>query len=392
MRATTVLLTLALLIPTIAGAESPALVREDLSACTLPHGDAGLPDRNARQAKSGYVLDFSAGRLKPLPKDSGEAKSAAEFFQRIREDDLGDLMFSRLNKGTFVAVSSRIADLGAALLSDFDGRELPRPDPVESKEERGPGGQAYPGVLEAIQPQHTYLVETAEGRYALLRLIYIAADSATVQYVYQPDGTRRFQVPKGRTLAVELPSVGVPTSAPATRPVSSGIDDGRKLLQDRSRLIPQLIDAIGAPATTPEQLEAKAAAIRILGDLRAEEAVASLLRELMFVDHYAYTRRTTEMYPALIALVRIGKASSRAAIEELAAMAVRDSELQSRIRLLATVIQSVEGDDVAAFLVRRRLIGTPARDPAALEQALSFLAKRDQGSSATRRAASRSHD
>ncbi len=109
--------------------------KEDLSACKLPHGELLLPDRNHRQAAKGYFLRFSDGALNPSPfKGKEQPDSLGALFERLRKEHTGDLAYSGLHEGTFVAVSGRIADLGRHFLHELSGRRLARAHQLQDTE------------------------------------------------------------------------------------------------------------------------------------------------------------------------------------------------------------------------------------------------------------------
>jgi len=352
------------------------IVKEDLSACALPHAEMTLPDRNLPEARGGYILDFSAGVLKPAPAGAQPPRSAAEFLQRIREHDAGDLIYSGLNGGTFLAISARVADLGPVLLQDLNGKEIPRPAPVSSATERNAAGEATPGALEKLQPQHTYIVETVEGRFALVRLIQQGDRRALIQYVYQPDGTRRFAIPKAEVIPLPEPRGDAQSVRPVPRmPDGSAFDDVDALLTARRRFIPQLMVVLSSPQA---DMSARLAAIRALGELRAEEAVPVLLDQLSLADASAPMREIVleRLFPAVAALQKIGKPASVAAAQAIADVDLDDADGARpllRLQLLMAVIEGVEGPALGRHLVELARAKAPERKHAVFDRALAFL-------------------
>ena len=278
-------------------------VKEDLSACALPHAEMTLPDRNLPEARGGYILDFSAGVLKPAPAGAQPPRSAAEFLQRIREHDAGDLIYSGLNGGTFLAIRARVADLG-------------------------------------------------------------------------PDGTRRFAIPKAEVIPLPEPKADAQSVRPAPRmPDGSAFDDVDALLTARRRFIPQLMAVLSSPQA---DLSARLAAIRALGELRAEEAVPVLLDQLNLADASAPMREIVleRLFPAVAALQKIGKPASVAAAQAIGSVELRDDDdgrSLLRLQLLMAVIEGVEGPALGRHLVELARVKAPERKHAVFDRALGFL-------------------
>jgi len=184
---------------------SPAMAgeadREDLSACTLPTGTALIPQRDSPKAeeKGGYIFRFSDQKLSvdPLNRDRKKPKSVEDFCRAIRDEGTGDLMYSQGGGAHFIAFSGRIRDLGESLLYTFSGKELERPQQVAEVEE---DKEAIPGSVAGVAEGHSYLVETLDGKFALVRLISKEDRAAKIQWVYQPDGSRKFSIPQGKLL------------------------------------------------------------------------------------------------------------------------------------------------------------------------------------------------
>lgn len=379
MRSITLLLTVLVLTTLAVAVPAEKVYKEDLSVCKLPCGEALMPDRNTREAKKGYILRFSDQTLNPSPF-KGDPPSAREFLKRTREEKSGDLIYSRLEGGCFVAISGRIADLGKGFLHEFSGRRLTRPKPVMSIKERSKG-EGTPGAMEELQQGHCYLAETVEGKLALVRLVQKRGDFALVQYVYQPDGSATFDIPKGKLTEVAWrpPRPPAPPLPPAK--VAGKVTDVPTLLAIRKKMIAELIGIVKKPAATPQEKEAKGNAIRALAQLRAREAVPVLIDEIEFRHPYGMVMDaiTTDQFfccvPALQAIGKPGSLAALAAIEKVQLTGPDEEKTKAklRLRLLVRVVSRVEGRDVAEFMIQARMDKAPAEARPALELALEKL-------------------
>ena len=376
MRSVTLLLTMLVSTALAGAAPDEKVQKEDLLACKLPHGELLMPDRNTRESKKGYILRFSDQTLNPSPF-KGAPPSAKEFLRRTREEKSGDLIYSRLEGGCFLAISGRIADLGEGLLHDFSGRRLARPKPVMGIKERNSKGEGTPGAMEELQQGHCYLVETVEGELALVRLVQKRGDFALVQYVYQPDGSAVFDIPKGKLVEVTWRPPTGPLPPPS---VAGKVTDVPTLLAIRKKMIAELIAIVKKPALTPQQKRAKGNAVRALGQLRAREAVPVLIDEIEFSASHAISREITadNFLPCVGALRAIGKPGSLAALDAVQKVRLEgdDQEVTKaklRLKLLISVVKGVEGRDVAEFMIQARMDKAPAEARPALELALEQL-------------------
>ena len=97
--------------------------------------------------------------------------------------------------------------------------------------------------------------------------------------------------------------------------------------------------------------EVRVLAVRVLGEIRAEEAVPILIENIDII-HLRIIKEKTEatLEPCRTALIKIGKASSRLALEELAKDMIDNWRL-----LLTQVIQKVEGNEVGTFIIERAI-------------------------------------
>ncbi|MGB2754480.1 MAG: hypothetical protein WBD75_01390 [Phycisphaerae bacterium] len=364
-----------------------AVIKEDLAACKLPHGELLLPDRNTPEAHTGYILRFSDGAVNPNPKVEGkQPESTRDILDLWRSRKTGDLIYSPLEGGCFGAVSGRLSDLGSGFLYEMSGRRFDRPPPVQSKKERSGSGEPTPGLLEGLEDGHCYLVETVDGKFALVRLVQKQGRYALIQYVYQPTGEPAFEIPKGETIKVQPPR---PTPKPEDlippppASVPGKVTDVPTLLEIRQKMIAELMAVVAKPATTQTEIMGKAAAVVALGRLRAAEAAPLLVQE---IDLFGATEggavRTPtfeRFFPCITALQEIGKPGSLAALAAVAQLRldVLDAEearkARFRLKLLVTVIRGVEGRDVAEFMIKAKSAEAPASSSAVFEAALEEL-------------------
>ena len=361
---------------------------EDLAACRLPNGVIALPERDSPGAAQGYILNFSEGKLAqgPYQKEGSRPDSVGEFFGRLRREWTGDLIYSSLNNGTFVALTARVSDLGRHYLYELDGRELEEPSEVLGEEERSAKGERTPGAIEGVQEGHCYILKTVQGNLALLRLVAKLERRALIQWVHQPDGTTVFQIPKGEVSIFELqaPSAVTETPRELAGPTKLHIESVEELtskhLRARTVLLTKLTTLVAEKAESRSEIIAKAKAMECLGKIRASEAIPGLLTQIGFNNPYAQLRefRWDAAYPALGALRAIGKPASLGALQAIGRtelLLVADQATDMRIRLLTMVIHGVEGPEVAEFMLNRGIKRAKPQNKPALEKALQVLAE-----------------
>ena len=348
--------------------------KEDLSQCALPHGEIVLPDRNTRDGEKGFVLRLSDGSLNRDPWKGAVGagpKSIVARFEEMRRKSTGDVLYSRLEGGSLVAISGKMQDLGGRYLFECSGQELPGPEAVISKKERSAAGEATPGLIEGVQNGHCYLLETIDGKYAIVRIVLQRPPGvAVVQYVQQPSGNRNFSIPRGKLIPFAEEPVGIEPKGRKSNPVvpiqireySKAVES---LLDDRRKLVAELMTIAQVPVSNPDQIQSKMVAIEFLDRLRAEEAIPLFLNELEFKSPWNSSEelRVENEFPCVGALMNLGKPASRhaiAAIEDSPTDVVPSDKDDFRIWLLTIVIKHIEGKDVAAFVIQRRLETTTA--------------------------------
>ena len=161
----------------------------------------------------------------------------------------------------------------------------------------------------------------------------------------------------GLTLNMNDP---LPTAAAdsSTGHVDSSVDAN---LRQRDGLIRQAMNALQGHGS-PDQ---KSQAMEELGALHAGEAADLLASQISFLDSRkkqgADDFAPETLHPAYAALLKLGRPSTEAALKALRALnpadaGTPDNPMRSadyRGHLLANVIRSVEGDDVATFILQR---------------------------------------
>ncbi|NQT51344.1 HEAT repeat domain-containing protein [bacterium] len=359
---------------------------EDLAKVALPHGIVELPARGSARARraGGYILRFRDGSLHVSPLDGQHTGSPdlAAVRNAILKERTGDLYCSGAPTVSLLAWSGRIAALGPGFLFELSGKELPRP-PAASGEQRRDGqtGKGYPGRVDAVRTDGRYLVETVDGRYALIRVLEKASSFAVAQWVYQPSGARVFKTPKLRLLTYKPratpaerlgyvprkgkrpgPSAGVPgeeqDAAARVKPFPEGTVNH---LKAREALVKQLMQVVENREGSASS-RARGFAAEALGRIRAPEA-ASLLASLVDVPlpHSAAKPDPVRpamgvvMYGAVPALVRIGKPGARACVQALCKLDSDERRKTSKPQFLCRVLVQVEGKTVALMLIRKML-------------------------------------
>jgi hypothetical protein len=118
-----------------------------------------------------------------------------------------------------------------------------------------------------------------------------------------------------------------------------------KLQRERAENIKFLLDIIKDDSKIQSRLQVLA--VEALGHIRAEEAAPILIEN---IDSIHPPVKMTSMEPCKVALIKIGKASSRLALEELG------KDMTDNRRLLLTqVIHKVEGYEVGTFIIERAI-------------------------------------
>lgn len=141
----------------------------------------------------------------------------------------------------------------------------------------------------------------------------------------------------------------------------------------RLNAVRKLVDLVGRDIDSNDipLIEQKVAAIRVLAVLHAEEAVLVLIMNITIEPFLNDSSAIGDRYPAVAALVAMGKPASRAALDVLG----KEDDAQRRDRL-CEVICGVEGVPVGRFMVEYAIEqATDATTRARLGEALRTLNK-----------------
>lgn len=364
---------------------------EDLAECKLPNGLTILPsDGTLLARKQGSIFSFAANKLSPRPQMKGKW-SAKDLVRAIGQAKAGDIMYFAAEGGGFFAMSGRITDLGKHYLHEFDGKELPRPKIITGKEDR----EDVPGLMTGIDALtgHCFILETMDRKYVLLRIV--SQDrrkerQARVQWVYQPNGTRVFNVPKSK----------IQTQAPAVvgRPVQEGkaalppimkldVRDFAKAGDTHKENRKKLVElSMALVASKDAGIGNRHLACVLLGKLRAPEGAPVLAARInLNLAIMSFEITVKNSYRCVAALIKIGVPGAIASMDQMEIDArskpakdanARDAmnwnlRIQSRRKLLALVVLKVYGEKLGKIVVEDRI--AEAKDPkvkAAFQEAL----------------------
>jgi len=387
------------------GASGAVAVKEELKECALPHGEVVLPVAGTFEAANGEFLKLADGSL--VKATSVWQAKKPDDVAAMQRGQVADLAFLSEDNGTLWAVSGRVVDLGMVYLSDLSGVKMDRPAEI-----RGGGGRPA-GIIRGVQEGRTFLVETTEGKFALVRVLEVSKVGAVVQYVYQPTGGTMFEVPKGefldvvpwvalrepakkvtRTTAIANPPT--PTPVPTADRVegqrvpdidlvgqygASAIANGVSAMKSERTstvleppfsyhmrqqevMIETRMKLLKGDAKTSTEIEKKVDAINELAEMRADAAAEEMVKQIAFLNpRGAGTEFQDSVHPCFAGLKKLGSAGSRAAVKGLREMDLgsESESLESpsyRAGLLALVIRAVEGDDVGLYILRRERAAT----------------------------------
>jgi hypothetical protein len=160
---------------------------------------------------------------------------------------------------------------------------------------------------------------------------------------------------------------------------AGGIDPAvESNLRQREQMIQGRMAIVSQPAKSPAEVQRKAQAASELAALHADEAADLLVAQVTFVNARSSAREFSPevLHPCFAALKKLGKPASVAALKALKAMDVEspgegiDSPWY-RAGLLAQVIRSVEGEEVATFELKAEMEkATDAKQRAMFEHLL----------------------
>lgn len=376
--------------------------KEDLHDVKLPTNEVLIPIASTPEARRGHIYQIEDERWGAIPPaEPGQRRTSAEMIEAIKNIKAGDIsFFSRDN--TLWAISGRISDLGEVYLHEAAAQKLERPAVYKGQ---------LPGAMPNIKAGNTYLVETVDGKFALVRVLQLTPVGPQVQVVYQPNGTMRFDMPAKPDLVALTPvvpmkeeplpvppvavtptptSVGTTVSvmgndpfgrpvappptitavtSPATPPSAPTEEPKREPtvlepymsshIRQREAMVKTRIATIALPAKSKIEITKKADAMADLAALRANEAVDALIDQIDFMNTATRIKEfSIEAYhPAVGALIQLGKPATKGAIKALVAGPAGDAEAREmKQMLLIKVIRGVEGDDVAKLLLEKEVL------------------------------------
>ncbi len=168
--------------------------------------------------------------------------------------------------------------------------------------------------------------------------------------------------------------------------VKGEITDVKSLLELRQKMIVKLIEVVKAPAKTPREISAKAAAVKALGKLRASEAATMLVEQIDFRNQYVLMMELimSKMFPCVGALREIGKPGSRAAMKAIGELRLEEDALRKmtkdyrKLMRLMWVVVGVEGLDVTEFLLKAKMKKAPPQFQETFKHALKILGPKDR--------------
>lgn len=392
-------LSLLLLSATAIMAEKPAppaiCEKEDLSSCKLPNGYLVLPHaKSAWESDAEAILNLADGKKHKADfKERGEnaPKTISEMRDRLKT--FGDLLFFPSIAGSkpeddngswqggkpgFWILSGRAKDLGRGVLSDFSGKTFERPNEVRAffDDDKRKEPDPTPGVVYGIEENHVYLVEAVNGKFALLRVVQmrLTDNKVFVEFVYQPDGTRRFVIPKGArtTLGPATSSRSATTPEPGATGDAKVVDlNIASLLKRQAGLVKEASETL---LNTKATVQDKKAAAHFLGEVRDPAGVPVLLESLAFRDPESPKEALPiAAYPCVAALVSIDKPASLAAVKEIAGLDLQKPGMEERLKLLVEVVRGVEGEEVGAFMLRESLASANEAGRSVLNNSLDIL-------------------
>lgn len=409
--------------PSASAADGPT--REDLSRITMTHGESFVPVRGHPDAAKGYIFRFQTQALGLMPKPAGgEQFSTQGLIETMRKEKTGDLFYAVGTSPVLLVVSGKARDIGAHYLCELGGQELEKPTewPAADPAHNVP----ISGWIVAPAEGHVYLIETVDGKSALLRIVARGAGGMLMQWVAAENNGTKFEIPpQAMTMAaadnVDMPAA--PTTAtqpagdppvPATRPAAAtglttrGVAGGvispatqrgpaRLIMgstttgpadatlvpyfgtwaRQRAALVQDRIAKVGRAGGPLESATDTAEAMADLARIAAPEAVEMLVTHITFLNANARVEADPMVaHPAVGALIKIGKPASLAALKAIGELKPSNAPLEApeyRTILLANVVLGVEGADVAELLFKRELAAADDAHRPYFEQCLRGL-------------------
>jgi hypothetical protein len=170
--------------------------------------------------------------------------------------------------------------------------------------------------------------------------------------------------------AVQDPLIGLKSSDIVKRQAAA-----EKALNDRRRLVSELLTLAQQAPNAKERRGTKELAIDLLGEYRSDEAVGPLVREIDFAPPgISLDESPLNSYPAARALIRIGEPS----VQEILAY-IHPDVGEKAMKLYARVIRQVDGAEAGRFRIQKALAGNiTGGKKAALEQLLRVYDKNER--------------
>lgn len=184
---------------------------ENLAAFGLPTGIGELRGGDY-YARDRTILRFADGAVTKIDRDdTGRYQSLnSEYMENLRQRGIGDIFAKRIDLAEWrlFNLTGRIVDLGPWSIEETTMFNLtPPPEafyipefreihPILAWERYGSARDPKvlrPGATDRIEIGNTYLVQTLDNKYALLRVLSTTAGEVRIQYLFQPNGTLLFR-------------------------------------------------------------------------------------------------------------------------------------------------------------------------------------------------------
>jgi HEAT repeat protein len=121
----------------------------------------------------------------------------------------------------------------------------------------------------------------------------------------------------------------------------------KKFIEERNDLLEKLITLVTDDTRSEEE---RIGAAKLLGAMRSERAVSSLIQMFDFGPSVRPNNIFSELRPCANALISIGTPSVKPLLESLS----KEQNEQKRIRIVY-VIREIEGSEVIRFILQRRV-------------------------------------
>jgi hypothetical protein len=328
-----------------------AVPRENLGGLIYPAGIQVLPASTSGLVirLGGNVFTFSNKQLMrdPYLRDGKQREKYADFLNSLVTEKTGDILYESADGGYFVVPSGKISDLGEHYLYDFDAKDWPNAGDCEGVNDKGFGGK---GLLPKPQLGHCYALWTVNNNPILFRIIALNEQGLTIQWILDNHGGGKAIIPRREPIVRQNEPVPfVPEDLLLDVTVAKNSESH---LQYRRLLIARLISVAKNDKLASSS---RADAIRLLGELRATEAVNDLMDLITFVNSERPTPAFTEdMFVSLVALQKIGKPASLAAVQAITSLGPytpEDGQKWARNWQFTILILRIEGPIAAKIML-----------------------------------------